>query len=102
MDSNVKTGNTGAAASPESLLEKAEQLGFSSCTTGSKPTLTYAGSNGEAATHTVNKIRGFLQAQLRGKAGIPDENIKDYIFHYASKAKLVAGKLQGRVINHVT
>merc|ERR1711871_1317801 len=102
MDANVKTSNTGPAASPESLLDTATQLGFSCCNTGSKPTLTYAGSNGEAAKHTVMKTRGFLQPQLRGKAGIPDDNMKDYIFHYASKAKIDAGKLRGRVINHAT
>merc|ERR1711904_382496 len=100
MDSNVKTGNTGAAANPESLLDMANQLGFSSCTASSLPSLKYAGPKGVPAKHTVLKTRGFLQPQLKGKAGVPDENMKDYIFYHPSEVRKHE-KLQGRVLNHV-
>jgi len=102
MDANVKTSNTGAAASPDSLLEIAQQLGFSYCSSKGSKFLKYAGSNGEAAKHTVSKTRSFLQPQLKGKAGVPDENMKDYIFYCPSAEKKCVRKLQGRVINQVT
>lgn len=97
MDANVKTSNTGSAATPDSLLDTAHSLGFSYC---SMEDLVYAGTKGETAKHTVLKTRSFLQPQLKGKAGVPDENMKDWIFYCPSQGKR-CHKLQGRLVNNV-
>jgi hypothetical protein len=98
MDANVKTSNTGSAATPDSLLETASALGFSYC---SLEDLVYTRLERETAKPTVCKTRSFLQPQLKGKAGIADENIKDYIFYCHSQGKS-CHKLSCRVVNHVS
>jgi len=77
MDSNVKVTNQGAAASPEKLGDAARALGFQWY---NKDELVFAGSETQA-THSVLKSRTFLQTQLAGKAGVPDENLKDWVFY---------------------
>jgi len=69
MDSNVKAGNTGNAMNPEMLKMCAKVLGFRHCKADDS---IFAGST-EIASHTVSKTRGFLQTQMKGKAGIPDD-----------------------------
>merc|ERR1711870_157300 len=102
MDSNVKVTNKGAAATPESLGEIAAWLGF---LWASADNLLLAGTD-TPATHTVLKTRGFLQTQLGGKAGVPDQNLKDWMFYLPPVCKrnsfsLPTPVLQGRVVNKV-
>lgn len=101
MDANVKTTNTGLAASPESLLETANDLGFACCTMGTNRPLKCAGRSEDVAKHTVLKTRSFLQPQLKGKAGVPDENMKDYIFYLRPKERKYLHRFQGRAINQM-
>merc|ERR1711904_598404 len=108
MDANVKTDNEGASATPEKLIETAKALGFSSAWPGSTHFLN-AGT-GQLADCTVSKTRGFLQPQLKGKAGIVDENHKDFIFYLPPDApragciteSMPARELYGRVLNEAT
>merc|ERR1712187_822921 len=78
MDSNVKDGNTGAAADANVLKRAADSLKFKFV---EPEYLLFAGSEVEA-DHTVLKTRGFLQPQMKGKAGVPDRNHKDWIFYF--------------------
>merc|ERR1712226_530382 len=82
----------------------AKVLGFRHCKADDS---IFAGST-EIASHTVSKTRGFLQTQMKGKAGIPDENPKDWIFYLPvlgqDEAEEEAGApaLRGQVINQVS
>jgi len=102
MDSNVKASNTGNAHNPETLKMTAKVLGFRHCDAQDS---TFAGT-GEVASHTVSKTRGFLQTQMKGKAGVPDENIKDWIFYLPSLGhddkEEGAPALRGQVLNQVS
>lgn len=106
MDSNVKVSNKGAAASPERLGEAAASLGF--YWTKSEQ-LLQAGCS-KQATYTVLKTRCFLQPQLADKAGVPDRNLKDWLFYLPpagraaiSEARTVRDTptLWGKVVNAV-
>merc|ERR1712039_66861 len=80
----------------------AKVLGFRHCDTED---CTFAGTS-EAASHTVSKTRGFLQTQMKGKAGVPDENFKDWIFYLPSlgpdDTEEDAPALRGQVLNQVS
>lgn len=101
MDSNVKDGNSGAAADEQSLKMSAKQLNYKFTT---PEYLLFAGTQ-EEADHTVLKTRGFLQPQMKGKAGVPDRNNKDWIFYFPTPGS--DGKeahqpsLRGMVVNEV-
>lgn len=91
-----KKENEGAKTSPDSLKAAATSLGFI-CTSPEK--MRFAGSE-DPATLTVLKTRTFMQPQFTGKAGIPDENKKDWIFMKPRMA--TPPELSGRVLNNVS
>jgi hypothetical protein len=100
MDSNVKEGNTGAAADPAQLRRAANFLSFR---TPEQESLLFAGTD-TSADHTVLKTRGFLQPQMKGKAGVPDRNHKDWIFYLPAHddgPEPAAPVLHGTVVNQV-
>merc|ERR1712039_51590 len=101
MDSNVKAGNSGAAADEKNLKMSASQLNFRFTHPES---LLFAGTQ-EAADHTVLKTRGFLQPQMKGKAGVPDCNSKDWIFYFPTPGsdgtEVQEPRLRGMVVNEV-
>jgi hypothetical protein len=102
MDSNVKASNTGSACNPETLKRTAKVLGFRHC---NAEDCVFAGTN-EIVNHTVSKTRGFLQTQMKGKAGVPDENIKDWIFYLPAigpdGSEQGAPAIHGQAINQVS
>merc|ERR1712050_489643 len=102
MDANVKASNTGNEYSPETLKKTAKVLGFRHCTAED---MVFAGTC-EMANHTVSKTRGFLQTQMKGKAGVPDENVKDWIFYLPALGpdglEQGAPALHGQAINQVS
>jgi len=101
MDSNVKEGNTGAAADPAQLRRAAHFLSFR---TPEQKSLLFEGTD-MSADHTVLKTRGFLQPQMKGKAGVPDRNHKDWIFYLPAHGKdgsePAAPLLRGTIVNQV-
>lgn len=98
MDANTKATNEGAKTSPDSLNAAAAALGF---VRTNPENMVFAGTQ-DPATLTVLKTRTFLQCQLFAKAGIPDENKKDWIFMKPLRNPALPPKLTGRVLNDIT